>query len=264
MNNKIRYFHTSMRLSLRVFLCTAMLNGFLFISGSMLAQTIILNNTILDSSVSNAISAYTATMGRSSRLYNGSQYKDDELHDYDTGHPYFHADDWEAGSLFYDGQYYTHVYLMYNIVRDKIIIENPYDNTKIELIKSRIGRFSMAGHDFVNLSGDSSMKSPVRSGFYDVLYDGRVKVYARRNKEMVQKIEMGLEKKNFKERSSYFIYKNEAYYPVRSKASVIRVFYDRKIILRKQISKNRILFRENREHSIMQLARIYDELESAP
>lgn len=236
----------------------------LSIPNAMRAQTLVSNNTFLDSSVNHAIKVYTETIGGSARLYNGSQYKDYELHDYDTGHPYFYSDDWTIGSIHYDGQYSTNVYLLYNLTLEKVIIENPFDNSKIELIKDKIARFSMAGHDFVKLSADSSSQSAVRSGFYDVLYDGRVKVYAKRSKEIVQKIESGLEKKKFIERNKYFIYKNGSYFPVKSKSSVLRVFNDRKTGLKKQLVKNKMVFKENREFSISRLARFYDESENTP
>lgn len=236
--------------------------GLLGIASATGAQTFS-NPAFLDSSVNNALQQYTAVIERNSRLYNGSQFKAYEVQDYDTGQPNFLSDDASPGAIRYDGQYFTNVYLFYNLVLDKIVIENPYDNSKMELLKERVSGFSIAGHTFVRLPVDSSSKSPIQSGFYDVLYAGKTKVYARRSKEIAQKIEVGLEKKKFIERNKYFIYKEGSYFPVSNKSSVLRVLKDRKTALRTQMARNKVEF-SDREFWISELARLYDESGGTP
>jgi len=148
------------------------------------------------------------------------------------------------------------------LIQDRIIIENPYYYTKIDLIQEKVKSFSLAGHDFVKLSRDSSSVSQLATGFYEVLYNGHVKVYAKRSKEIVAKIENGIEKKTFKEKNRYFIYKNNVYFPVSNKSSVLKVFADRKTMLRTKLADRKIVFNRDRSLSIAQIARLYDESEN--
>jgi len=249
--------------SFGVFSRAAVLGSF-FIPFSGATQTLNSNHTLLDSSVNYAISVYAAAVGSNARLYTGSQYKEVEVHDYDAGHPFFYSNDWSTGSVFYDGQHYTRVDMLYDVTLDKVIIENPYSDAKIELIQDRVAGFSMAGHHFVHLAADTSSRSNLPSGFYDVLYNNGLKVFAKRSKEIVQKIDTGLEKKNFKEKNRYFIYKKGIYFPVKSKSSLLRVLGDRKTILKREIANHKIDFNQNRESAISQVARFYDESENRP
>ncbi len=256
---KQRCFHAHGRPLSEVFTWALVFCSIFGFQESTLAQTAGSSDAFLDSSVNNAIKLYALTLGSNARLYNGSQYRPDEVQEYDTGHPYFQSDDWEAGGIHYDGQYYNPVNILYNLILDKIIIESPFDYSKIELVQSRISSFSLSGHDFVKLSGDSSSVTAVRSGFYDVLYDGVIKVYAKRSKEIAKKIESGAEKKKFIEGNRYFIYKKNNYFLVKSKASVLRVLEDQKPMLKQQIAKYKIVFKKDRGHAIAMLAALYDE-----
>ena len=150
------------------------------------------------------------------------------------------------------------------MIAGQIVIENPYNETKIELIKNRVTNFSMAGHRFVNLSADSYARNSLPPGFYDVLYDKGLKVYAKRSKEVVQKIENSQEKKNFKEKNRYYIHKKGLYFPVKTKSSLLRVLEDRKTILKRKIAEYHIRFKRNREFAMSQVAAFYDESENAP
>jgi hypothetical protein len=233
-------------------------------SGSLIAQTAFQRDALLDSGIADAVKLYSRAIGNSTRLYKGFQYKEIEIHEYDVGHPYYLSDDLISGSVVYDGAYFDLVYLQYNLILDKIIVENPHDYSKIELIQSKVSRFSLAQHNFVKLHHDSTIQSLSPSGFYDLLYDGSVKVFAKRTKEIVQKIELGLEKKTFKEKNRYFMYKQGTVFPVKSKSSVIKVLSDRKMVLKREMAKRKIAFNKDPESSIVQMARIYDEPEERP
>jgi hypothetical protein len=225
---------------------------------TIVGQVVASNNVLLDSGINNALKKYWSTIGSSAQIYDGPQYKELLIHEYDTGHPYFFSDDWEAGSVRYDGILFTNVYIKYDITLDKLVIENKSGNS-IEINKNKVSSFSVAKHDFVKLAGDSLSGATISTGFFDVLYDGDIKAYAKRTKSIQQKIESYQNKKIFKEKNRYYIYKDETYFPVSNKSSVLEVFSDRKAMLKKEISENNISFKGNREYAISQLARFYDE-----
>ena len=228
------------------------------------AQILVLNDNFLDSGINTAVRKYDAAIGGSARLYNGSQYREYELHEYDTGFPYFIFDDPMAGTVGYDGQTVPNVYLLYNLITNKVIVENPFNNAKIELISEKVSEFTMGEHHFVRLTGDSTVQFSIATGFYDILYNGEIQVYAKRAKEISVKIESGVEKKKFIDRSKYFIRKGNLYFPEWTKSSVLDVLSDRKAKVRKMLEKNKLRFGRNREFAIVELARYYDQSEDLP
>ena len=235
---------------------------FLILSRTVFSQITEPDTLILSKAVAKAKEIYTHSMGSELRLYNGVQYKEFILHNYDIGHPYFLADDWtDSCAVNYDGQEYENVSLLYDIVHDKVVVDHAYSHFSIQLINEKINSFSIAGHNFVYLAPDSAQGSTIHPGFYDLLYDGNVKVYARRRKDANSIIEAPLVKMEFVDRSQFFIYKNGHYFPVKNKSSILKVFSDRKSALRKYINKNKLNFHTNRDFALAKSAEFYDESE---
>jgi hypothetical protein len=65
----------------------------------------------------------------------------------------------------------------------------------------------------------------------------------------------------FGAKNQYFIYKEGVYHPVKSKSSVLKVFKDRKSVLKKQLAKNKIRFGKDRELALSKSAKFYEESE---
>lgn len=214
---------------------------------------------LLDSAVQNTYAIYASSIGGNSHLLNGVEYKDYEIHSYDIGHPYFLSDDWEYGTINYDHQVFKNVDIMYNIVRDKVIIDQPQGHFKLELIDEHLTSFTLQSHKFVRLIKDST--TDIRTGYYDLLYDGKTKVYAKRRKEIQENLSSRTVISEYNERDIYYIYKNGKYFTVRSKSAVLKVFAERKTMLRKHLSKLKIRFKKNKDLALVESAKFYDESE---
>ncbi|HEY8933916.1 MAG TPA: hypothetical protein VIM65_01795 [Cyclobacteriaceae bacterium] len=214
---------------------------------------------LLDSAVQHAYGIYSSSIGGNSHLLNGVEYRDYEIHNYDIGHPYYISDDWEYGTITYDHQIFRNVDMMYNIVRDKVIIDHPQGHFKLELIDEHLASFTLQGHHFVKLIKDST--TDIRTGYYDLLYDGKTKVYAKRRKEIQENLTGRTIIKEFNERDIFYIYKNGTYFTVRSKSAVLKVFAERKTMLRKHLSKLKIRFKKNKDFALVESAKFYDESE---
>jgi hypothetical protein len=217
------------------------------------SQTINPDTSFLALSRKKSIELYTRATQNQSKLYNGSDYiiyqpKDEE-------HPYFEVDDWTYGSIVYDGDLYENVALMYDINIDKVITEHNRGNS-IKLLDEKIQRFSILNHTFVRLNGDDSTK--ISAGFYDQLYGGASKVIAKHVKTYQESLDQGEIIPRFEESTQYYIIKNDVYFPVKSKGSVLKVFDDRKQEIKDFVKKNRISFKANREEAIARMAEFYD------
>jgi hypothetical protein len=205
--------------------------------------------------VKNTIRFYTTSIQGQTSLYSGSQYREPNRSNNDQ-HPFFDADDWVTGTVTYDGQFYEGVPLLYDITSDQVVTENYYNADQISLAREKLDAFTIGRHSFEKLSHNTLP----RPGFYQVLYDGESKVIARRQKIIREKITGQTIEIEFDPRYRYFIFKNGAYFPVKSKASVLQVLQDEKPALKQFISKNKIRFKHMREAALHRVAAHYDTL----
>jgi hypothetical protein len=201
---------------------------------------------------------YTA-IGPQSRLYSGTDYQG-----YDptiNGNAYFlDTASFKTGWLVYDGYLYKNVPLLYDINADQLITKEYQSGLKIQLIKNRIASFNLLGHHFINLTPNASNPNSLYNGFYDVLYNGRIQVLAKREKSL-QMVNTSNHESYFSASLDYFIYKNNAYYPVKSQGSFISVLKDKKSDLQHYIRTNRLKFnKQGREGAMAKVAAYYDQI----
>jgi hypothetical protein len=204
-----------------------------------------------------SITLYTESIQRQSRLYNGTDYIV-YLPKYEE-HPYFKSDDWTYGSIMYWGDLYENVALLYDLTIDQVITEHNRGNP-IKLIAEKIEAFTIFDHSFVRLQRDSS--NSISEGFYDRLYDGAVKVFAKHQKIHREKLEAKEIIPRFDESTRYFIYKGGLYNSVKSKGSVVQLFQDHKQEVKNFIRKNDIRFKNNRAAAIVHITKFYDGLKN--
>jgi hypothetical protein len=216
------------------------------------AQNFKADTSFLADARKNAIQLYTSSLSAQSHLYSGSAYaeykaKGDE-------NPYF-IDEWLTGTIYYDGDFYENVPLLYDISRDKLITDHRYSINKIELINERIGYFTINAHRFVPLKNKK-----IPDGFYELAYDGPTKVYVRYQKTLQSKaVDYSIENR-FEEKNSFYIFQNNQFFSVKSKGSVLKVLEDKKTELKKFIRDNQLGFGPNRVKDISRVVQYYDQL----
>jgi len=200
------------------------------------------------------VQAYNQFIHGQTRLNNGSGYRD--YYSTNDEHPYFGEDDWSYGTIVYDDEFYEHVPMFYDISSDNVVSEHSLNGAKLVLIAKKIKRFELDGHTFVRLQQDE-LKT-ISEGFYDLLYDGKTKVYVRRAKTLEQKTEPTGITYSFAEKNRVYILKAGIYYPVKSKGSVLEVFKDQKQQVKSFMNKNKINLKADREGAIARIAEFYD------
>jgi len=197
---------------------------------------------------------YSKFINGQSRLYNGSEYRD--YFSRNDEHPYFGVDDWSYGDIHYDDELYPNVPMFYDLSRDRVITEHALNGTKIELVSAKIKWFSLGTHKFVRLTTFDS--KDISEGFYEVLYDGSSKVYVRREKILMQKVESNEIIGRFEVKNRIYIVKDGNYFPVRKKGAVLDVFRDQKQPLKSFLSRNKVSYSADREKAIARMAEFYD------
>ena len=212
-----------------------------------------------DSSFADAAAVYTKTIGANAHLYTGSEYVD-----YDhrmTGNPYFASLYFTNGAIVYDDILYNNIQMFYDILNDDVVIKN-YNDTALLLSKEKVSSFSYAGHNFIKIIPDSAT-AEIKPGYYEVLYNGNTKLFAKRKKEIKEKIELQYSETTFTEHDQYYILKKDIFYQVSDKNAALDVMKDRKKELSKFIHANKLKFTRNFEASLLKTVAYYNGLNTS-
>jgi len=230
---------------------------FSFSSACALSQTV-QDTAFLSVAKQNTFEVYQQALRAQARLYNGSRYVAPQ-HTLEE-HPFFMSEDWITGSVFYDGEYFQEVPLMYDLSSSVLITEHYPSGHPIQLVGAKLDHFSVAGHHFEKIENESVANSLPQTGFYDVLYAGETKLVARRLKFMREQIVSTTVERSFEEKNRYFIFKNGVFFPVKSRASVLKVMGDKKPEMKRFLNQNRLLLSQDRELLMKRMAEYYDTL----
>src|SRR4051794_30474513 len=142
------------------------------------AQTITTDSSNYTIAIQNALSAYHQYLSPQTSLYNGAEYVD-YAYSINEGTPFFETSQSTIGSVKYDGVLYQDVPILYDEVLGEVLIQDAYGRGKVILNTEKVTAFNLLNHHFVKLSPDSTGKSPIRPGFYDLLYEGNNSLYKR-------------------------------------------------------------------------------------
>ncbi|TDE11986.1 hypothetical protein [Dyadobacter psychrotolerans] len=203
------------------------------------------------------VSLYKTATAQSQNLYNGRLY-----YIYDSRmeeHQFFEERKWKKGIVFYEGQRFDSVALMYDLVRDELVIKH-LNGDPMLLQSEKVDYFWNEGHTFKRFESGKDITPQMRTGFYDLVYNGESQLLVRRTKQRQEKIVDKRVIAYFPEKSFFYIRKNGKYNFVRSKKSVLALFPEYKKQLRKALRDENIAFRPERETAIAKMVATYDAL----
>ena len=219
-----------------------------------------------DAQVKNAIELYDRYTADNAPVFNGREYL---FYTFKMeGDPFFGTGIYGDGSVnfvegwvSYNGRKYGSVALLFDIVRDQVVILSPDHKTPIIIHNEFIDSFSFYGHTFIALQEDHA-QNLYNTGFYDLLYNGRnVQFLARRIKVLNPRIVGTTMITSFPAKNRFYIHKNGLYYLVSNKKDVFRVYNDRMKDLKKVMRQNHLkLRRKNFETAATKVSAFYDQL----
>jgi hypothetical protein len=188
-------------------------------------------------------------------LYNGTEYimYDPRI----KGDPYFLAADLQTGDILYNGTLYKNIRMLYELTTGYVVVREFDQGVLMNLLTEKVGYFTLLNHVFIHLVPDSTNKI-ISNGFYDRIYNGSTTIYVRRQKTVFD--DQNNFEKSFIENDHYFIYKNNTFYAVSDKGSVLNVFKDRKKDIAKYLRQNNIKYKDNAEYAMVKMAEYYDKL----
>lgn len=208
-----------------------------------------------DIAVKKAIGLFYASISDNSGLFNGTEYimYDQRI----KGTPYFMDGGRQPGDIFYNGTLYNNVPLIYEITTGNVVVRQFGDGVYLNLVNEKINYFTLFNHSFIHLAPDSA--NTISDGFYDRLFNGATKVYVQRRKSVYE--DPHTFEKSFVENDHYFICKNNVFYQVSGRGSVLGVFKDKKKDIAKFARQSSdIDFRKDLEYAMVKMAEFYDKL----
>jgi len=225
---------------------------------SVLAQNQLSDSSFLAQAMRYRRMIYQNTLADKVRLYNGTDYKEILLRDYDRGQPYFISPEWRKGTIEYEGQRFENVDLLYDLVTDKVLTHQYYTLSKIDLIKEKIASFEIAGHMFIHVSAGDSLSGLLKAGIYDRLEHGDVTLFAQQRKELFEDLSSGRIVQEFRDKNSYFIIKGGQAFEIRRRKDLFTVLSDKKSLIKSELSENRIRFGKQKEKALIVAAKLYN------
>ena len=212
--------------------------------------------TSADSSLLSAKAFFQKEIKEDAHLYTGKEY-----YKYEPGikgFPFLETDQMQPGDIFYDGNLYKNVPMLYDIVRQAVVINQYQQDVRIQLLTEKIKYFIFNGHRFEIVS-QAEEAGNISKGLYDIAFAGKASVLVKR----VKSIKKGLHAEDpysFKEEDEYYLKKGKTLYNVSDKKSVLEVFDDKKDLVKTFTRKNNLKFKKDIEKDLITTAAYYSTL----
>jgi hypothetical protein len=111
---------------------------------------------------------------------------------------------------------------------------------------------------FVNASLISNSSTSAKTGFYQLVYDGKIKVLSKRQKVVVQKSSSDRSYAFYKEFIKYNIVVDGKWSEIGSKNSVLNLLSDKRDALKVYISKEKLNFNKSTDLFLEKVVRYYE------
>ncbi len=225
-------------------LITIFFSSTFFLKSTKAFSQTFISDTLSDAaSIKNAVIVYHQYLSPETGLYDGSEYSYATYYPFtiDEGHPFFESKNFDTGSVFYNNILYEKVPLLYDIIKRELLIRDPSRINIIRLNAENIKWFSIFGHTFIRIIKDSASGSPLNTGFYDILYKGNTSLYKKASKLFKENTSsfQGINK-YVVENDEYFIKKEDEYFKIKNKKSLMKILSDKKKEVGQFMNKNKL------------------------
>jgi hypothetical protein len=221
-----------------------------------------LTNDTLTNSLNNTypVKLYFNAVGENAHIYNGYEYFTPDRNI--KGSPYYLSDSPWPADVIYDDSYYKNIPILYDIVKDEVVINRLGQNFKISLINDKLKLFRLRSHEFIRVSVDSVNGNQLATGFYDRLYNGKTIVLAKRKTRLQETYVYSQISYEYIRQDIYYLIVDGQIVQVDSKSSVLKLFNLKKSEIKAFIRKNKLNFKSDFEKTLVAVSAYYDQLTS--
>src|SRR5882762_8855848 len=101
------------------------------------AQSAGKDSLVAAAAYASAVQQYHDYLAPETGLFRGSQYVD-YAYQLEEGHPFFDQNHLRKGSVLYDGVLYKNISLLYDLVKQVLVINDPYNSFRIALNSGQV------------------------------------------------------------------------------------------------------------------------------
>jgi hypothetical protein len=201
--------------------------------------------------IAKAVSLYHDHVGDEAAIYNGRAYQphDGKLQ---GGDPYFNSPRPTIGSITFDGIDYTGVPLLYDVVRNQLIVTDPKGEL-LSLYSDKIQQFFIGSYHFLRLNIEGI------PDFYEVFRAGPFSLLVHRSKLIKEKIENDALQRIITNHDSWFLDINGQYHPFYSEKSLLQLLDDKKKPIRQFMRSQNIKYNDDPESAIIKIIDFYNQ-----
>ena len=207
----------------------------------------------LDTTTGVAYSSYMGAVGWGSNLYNGSEYT--AYYPSSIGTPFWDTSGFQKGIVSYEGVVYRGVPIAYDLVSNEVLIRDPR-LVIIKLDQTKIDFFQVGNHVFIKFNKDEYSQNTLPEDIYDLLYNGNMKVYVKRKKQVSRNYNAE-GRFAFISFNAYFVYKDSAYHSISGKNDLLKLFRDKDDAIRTFWKQNKLSYKTDPERMITQTVNYY-------
>ncbi len=191
---------------------------------------------------------YEVVTKQISGLYNGPKYQQDAAL-YDEGTPFLYSY-LQPGTVEYDGKKYTDTELMYDLVKDELILLHYNGSARIQLIKSKVEAFTIADRNFIHVKSDRSIDWGINEGYYEVIHKGKDLLLKKNLKVLQTSYTSHSGRVDVFDRQKYYLVKNGKAIQISSRKSFLSLLG--KTDIDSKLRKSGITYRANQEEYMKQ------------
>jgi len=202
---------------------------------------------------------FTASLATGAPVYNGKvHYPHPKF--INGGHAFFMVPQYQTGTVTYEGYTYPNVELMFDVIRGELLLKHFDQGTDIVLDPEKVDAFSFLGHNFINIKEDEAQKNNLSSGYYDILYQGKIALLVKRSKTVTENLSMaGVERSVF-QHNRYYLLKDSVYTLLKNKKSLTKLLRSTQNQNQQYIRNNQLNFRNDTENAMLSLVRYHDSI----
>jgi len=196
-------------------------------------------------------------------IYEGEYYIPEFAPRVGGTHLYYKDSQWLRGAIMFRGQEYQDIDFQYDLYSDVLVVLNraAFPTQPLRLPQAQIQYFEIDKSLFRYFN--EAEAPSFGKGFYEVLYEGKLSVIAKRKKLRDSKgtaVEFMRYAIYYKESDRYFLQMDGEYYPFKSKKNFYALFKPQKSEIKKFIKSNRLKIKPGNDVDIRRLAQFCNEL----
>jgi hypothetical protein len=129
-------------------------------------------------------------------------------------------------------------------------------------VNDKLKSFILRRHEFIRVSVDSVNGTPLPTGFYDRLHNGKTIVLAKRRTRLQETYVYSQINYEYIRQDYYYVIVAGQIVQVDSKSSVLKLFKSKKSEIKSFIRKNKLNFKSDFEKTLVAVSAYYDQLTS--